>query len=116
MGRATNDASNVRKRADHRCAEGAGGWREDCPARRHRVSKATIYNWKAKYGERWRLDLYWDAEQPGKDISRAQGLAVVFDGIVRQWRRAGRYEDVGALGRRTPEPAEIYGWTYLAVL
>jgi hypothetical protein len=41
------------------------------------------------------------------------GLCVL---IVRQWRRAGRYEDVSALGRRNPEPAETDGWTYLAVL
>lgn len=26
----TNEASKVHRRADHWCAEGAGGWREDC--------------------------------------------------------------------------------------
>ena len=39
------------RRADHWRAEGGGGGSETADlARRHGVSEATIYNWKAKYG------------------------------------------------------------------
>ncbi|WP_242416457.1 hypothetical protein [Sphingomonas panni] len=44
--------------------------------------------------ERWPLELYWDAAAQTNDIGRAQGVTAAFNGIVRQLRRAGRYEDV----------------------
>jgi hypothetical protein len=43
--------------------------------------------------ERWPLELYWDAARQENDIGRAQGITAAFNGIVRQLRRAGRYED-----------------------
>ena len=47
--------------------------------------------------ERWPLVLYWDAASQPNDIGRAQGVTAAFNGIVRQLRRAGRYEDVSPL-------------------
>jgi hypothetical protein len=44
--------------------------------------------------ERWPLELYWDAAKRENDIGRAQGVTAAFNGIVRQLRRAGKYEDV----------------------
>ena len=44
--------------------------------------------------ERWPLELYWDAAKQENEIGRAQGVTAAFNGIVRQLRRAGRYEDV----------------------
>lgn len=47
--------------------------------------------------ERWPLELYWDAARQENDIGRAQGVAAAFNGIVRQLRRAGRYDEVSLL-------------------
>jgi len=44
--------------------------------------------------ERWPLALYWDAASQTNDIGRAQGVTAAFNGIVRQLRKAGRYEDI----------------------
>jgi hypothetical protein len=44
--------------------------------------------------ERWPLELYWDAAKQDNDIGRAQGVTAAFNGIVRQLRRAGRYEEL----------------------
>ena len=44
--------------------------------------------------ERWPLELYWDAASQSNEIGRAQGVTAAFNGIVRQLRKAGRYEDV----------------------
>ncbi len=44
--------------------------------------------------ERWPLVLYWDAACQENDIGRAQGVTAAFNGIVRQLRRAGCYEEV----------------------
>lgn len=44
--------------------------------------------------ERWPLELYWDAAQQENEIGRAQGVTAAFNGIVRQLRRAGCYEEV----------------------
>ncbi|WJM29861.1 hypothetical protein QUC32_29840 (plasmid) [Novosphingobium resinovorum] len=46
--------------------------------------------------ERWPLELYWDAAGQGNEIGRAQGVTAAFNGIVRQLRLAGRYEEDGA--------------------
>ena len=43
--------------------------------------------------ERWPLELYWDAAAQENEIGRSQGVTAAFNGIVRQLRRAGRYED-----------------------
>jgi hypothetical protein len=43
--------------------------------------------------EKWPLVLYWDAAGQDNDIGRAQGVTAAFNGIVRQLRRAGRYEE-----------------------
>ncbi|WJM30308.1 hypothetical protein QUC32_28570 (plasmid) [Novosphingobium resinovorum] len=43
--------------------------------------------------ERWPLELYWDAARQENEIGRAQGVTAAFNGIVRQLRLAGRYED-----------------------
>lgn len=43
--------------------------------------------------ERWPLELYWDAARQDNEIGRAQGVTAAFNGIVRQLRRAGRYDD-----------------------
>jgi len=47
--------------------------------------------------ERWPLELYWDAASQANEIGRAQGVTAAFNGIVRQLRKAGRYEDVPPL-------------------
>lgn len=47
--------------------------------------------------ERWPLELYWDAASQENDIGRSQGVTAAFNGIVRQLRRAGRYEDISPL-------------------
>lgn len=47
--------------------------------------------------ERWPLELYWDAAQQENDIGRAQGVTAAYNGIVRQLRRAGRYEEISPL-------------------
>lgn len=52
--------------------------------------------------ERWPLELYWDAAQQDNDIGRPLGVTAAFNGIVRQLRREGRYEEVGPLGRLAP--------------
>jgi hypothetical protein len=44
--------------------------------------------------ERWPLALYWDAAAQENEIGRAQGVTAAFNGIVRQLRRAGCYEEV----------------------
>lgn len=44
--------------------------------------------------ERWPLELYWDAACQENEIGRAQGVTAAFNGIVRQLRRAGKYEEV----------------------
>lgn len=44
--------------------------------------------------ERWPLELYWDAAAQENEIGRAQGVTAAFNGIVRQLRRAGRYEEI----------------------
>lgn len=43
--------------------------------------------------ERWPLELFWDAAAQDNEIGRAQGTTAAFNGIVRQLRAAGRYED-----------------------
>lgn len=43
--------------------------------------------------ERWPLELYWDAAARENDIGRAQGVTAAFNGIVRQLRRAGRFDE-----------------------
>ena len=45
--------------------------------------------------ERWPLELYWDAARQENEIGRAQGVTAAFNGIVRQLRLAGRYEEDG---------------------
>lgn len=44
--------------------------------------------------ERWPLELYWDSARQENEIGRAQGVTDAFNGIVRQLRRAGRYQEV----------------------
>lgn len=44
--------------------------------------------------ERWPLELFWDAAQQDNEIGRSQGVTAAFNGIVRQLRKAGRYEEV----------------------
>ena len=44
--------------------------------------------------ELWPLELYWDAAAQENEIGRAQGVTAAFNGIVRQLRRAGRYEEI----------------------
>lgn len=44
--------------------------------------------------ERWPLELYWDAAGQENEIGRAQGVTAAFNGIVRQLRRSGCYEEV----------------------
>ncbi len=44
--------------------------------------------------ERWPLELYWDAAGQDNEIGRAQGVTAAFNGIVRQLRKTGRYEEV----------------------
>jgi putative transposase len=56
----------VHGRADHRDPAGAGGGRQDGDlARKHGVSEATLYNWKAKFG--------------GMDVSDAKRLKALED-------------------------------------
>ena len=43
--------------------------------------------------ERWPLELFWDAAGQDNEIGRAQGTTAAFNGIVRQLRTAGRFED-----------------------
>lgn len=43
--------------------------------------------------ERWPLELFWDAAGQDNEIGRAQGTTAAFNGIVRQLRIAGRFED-----------------------
>lgn len=43
--------------------------------------------------EKWPLALYWDTGSQTNDIGRTQGLTAAFNGIVRQLRRAGFYEE-----------------------
>lgn len=43
--------------------------------------------------ERWPLELFWDSAAQENEIGRAQGTTAAFNGIVRQLRVAGRYED-----------------------
>jgi hypothetical protein len=43
--------------------------------------------------ERWPLELYWDAAGQENEIGRAQGVTAAFNGIVRQLRLTGRYEE-----------------------
>ena len=43
--------------------------------------------------ERWPLELYWDAAKQENEIGRAQGVTAAFNGIVRQLRLAGRYDE-----------------------
>jgi len=47
--------------------------------------------------ERWPLDLYWDAASQENEIGRAQGVTAAYNGIVRQLRKAGCYEEVAPL-------------------
>jgi hypothetical protein len=47
--------------------------------------------------ERWPLELYWDAAAQENEIGRAQGVTAAFNGIIRQLRRAGRYDDLTPL-------------------
>jgi hypothetical protein len=46
--------------------------------------------------ERWPLGLFWDAAGTDNEIGRAQGCTAAFNGIVRQLRLAGRYDDDAA--------------------
>ena len=43
--------------------------------------------------ERWPLITFWDAAQQTNEIGRAQGVTAAFNGIIRQLRKAGCYED-----------------------
>lgn len=44
--------------------------------------------------ERWPLELFWDAAGGDNDIGRSQGTTAAFNGIVRQLRAGGKYEEV----------------------
>ncbi|RYD22718.1 MAG: hypothetical protein EOP89_12555 [Lysobacteraceae bacterium] len=44
--------------------------------------------------EKWPLALYWDSGSQNNEIGRAQGVTAAFNGIIRQLRRAGCYEEV----------------------
>ena len=46
--------------------------------------------------ERWLLELCWNAAAHENDIGRAQGVNAAFNGIVRQLRKIGRYEENSA--------------------
>jgi hypothetical protein len=54
--------------------------------------------------ERWPLVLYWDAAGQENEIGRAQGVTAAFNGIVRQLRRAGCYDEVSLTIAVTPAP------------
>ncbi|MBA2921055.1 hypothetical protein GON01_03480 [Sphingomonas sp. MAH-20] len=43
--------------------------------------------------DRWPLELFWDAAKGDNDIGRAQGTTAAFNGIIRQLRLAGKYQD-----------------------
>lgn len=43
--------------------------------------------------ERWPLEMFWEAARQDHDIGRVQGCTASFNGIVRQLRIAGSYED-----------------------
>lgn len=43
--------------------------------------------------DRWPLAMFWDAAATDNAIGRAQGCTAGFNGIVRQLRLAGRYDD-----------------------
>lgn len=47
--------------------------------------------------ERWPLEQFWDAASQENEIGRSQGVTAAFNGIVRQLRKAGRYDDVSPL-------------------
>ncbi|WP_267381450.1 MULTISPECIES: hypothetical protein [unclassified Sphingomonas] len=47
--------------------------------------------------ERWPLEQFWDAASQANDIGRSQGVTAAFNGIIRQLRRAGCYEEVSPL-------------------
>ncbi|MBS0503649.1 MULTISPECIES: hypothetical protein [Sphingobium] len=47
--------------------------------------------------ERWPLENFWDAAAQTNDIGRSQGVTAAFNGIVRQLRQAGRYDEVSPL-------------------
>ena len=47
--------------------------------------------------EPWPLSLYWDAAAQENEIGRAHGVTAAFNGIVRQLRKAGRYDENGFL-------------------
>jgi putative transposase len=62
----TDEAQQVHGRADHRDIEGAGGRAGDGDVcRKHGISSATFYKWKAKYG--------------GMDVSDARKLKALED-------------------------------------
>jgi hypothetical protein len=44
--------------------------------------------------EKWPLTMFWGAAGQQNDIGPAQGVTAAFNGIVRQLRRAGCYEEV----------------------
>ena len=46
--------------------------------------------------ESWPLLTFWDAAGQENEIGRAQGVTAAFNGIIRQLRKAGCYEDVSA--------------------
>ena len=43
--------------------------------------------------DRWPLELYWDSAGQENAIGRAQGTTAAFNGIVRQLRLVGCYDD-----------------------
>jgi hypothetical protein len=45
----------------------------------------------------WTAGRYWDAAKQGNEIGRAQDVTAAFNGIVRQLRRAGGYEEMPSL-------------------
>lgn len=47
--------------------------------------------------ERWPLEQYWDAASQENEIGRSQGVTAALNGIIRQLRRAGRYEEISPL-------------------
>jgi putative transposase len=66
----TNEEAEIYRRADNCGAEGAGGWCEGGrPLPQARISEATFYNWKAKYG--------------GLEVSEAKRLKALEDENAR---------------------------------
>ena len=63
----TDEASKVHGRADYRgvCSEHEAGTKTADLARKHGISEATLYNWKAKFG--------------GMDVSEAKRLKALED-------------------------------------